>query len=224
MSWNRLVARWPFVSVVLVLAGLSACSAITTDAQPTSRSATPVVSAQPSASPVTPRPSQSRTPRTVADTVPLSRYPIFKSPCKFLRKVKFIDAMGDQTWRATEEHKARGDAGWEKFSKGLVFSDGAAAGSRCFAMANTKRVLDLNVWAFDSVAMARTRLADDQDWPGLGEQADLGSVRRAGSGVMRVGRVLVQLVVFYDGVEYDKARLIVRDVLIDLRPGLPTPT
>jgi hypothetical protein len=38
---------------------------------------------------------------------------------------------------------------------------------------------------------------------------------------MRVGRVLVQLVVFYDGVEYGDARLIVRDVLMDLRAGLP---
>jgi hypothetical protein len=197
---------------------------VTTDAQPASRSTTPVESAQPSAPPVTPRPTPARTPSTVAAAVPLSRYPIFKSPCKFLRKVKFINAMGEQTWHATEEHKARGDAGWDTFTKGLVFSDGAAAGSSCLAMANTKRVLDLNVWAFDSVAMARTRLADDQDWPGLGEQADLGSIRQAGSGVMRVGRVLVQLVVIYDGVEYDKARLIVRDVLMDLRPGLPKAT
>jgi hypothetical protein len=62
----------------------------------------------------------------VRDAVPLSRYPIFASPCKFLRKVRFMNAMGKQTWRATEEHKARGDADWKDFTKGLVFSDGAA--------------------------------------------------------------------------------------------------
>jgi hypothetical protein len=65
--------------------------------------------------------------------------------------------------RATE---ARGDAGWKEFTKGLVSSDGAAAGAQCFSAVSTRRVLDLKVWVFDSVAMARTRPADDQDWPG----------------------------------------------------------
>lgn len=221
MTSNRPLVRWPLVPVVLALVCLCACSAAATNAQPTNGSGTPVESAQPLPSAVTQRPTPSRSPRMVGDAVPLSRYPIFASPCKFLRKVRFMNAMGKQTWRATEEHKARGDADWKDFTKGLVFSDGAAAGAQCVAAVSTKRVLDLKVWAFDSVAMARTRLSNGQEWPGLGEQADLGSVRGAGSGVMRVGRVLVQLVVFYDGVEYDDARLIVRDVLMDLRAGLP---
>ncbi|NEA31248.1 hypothetical protein [Streptomyces sp. SID13031] len=135
--------------------------------------------------------------------------------------MRFIQQMGGQKWLATQQKKTPKSAGWAEFAAFPEVADAAISGSQCVATVNTKRGMVLNVFAFKTVAEASEQLAADQNWPGLGDQADLGIVARSGSGFMRVGRVVVQLVVVYDNLAGKAARSVVHDILKDLLPGLP---
>lgn len=157
----------------------------------------------------------------MGDSVSLIKFPILASPCKYLRKVDFIEAMGTQKWRATERKLTPKTAGWAEFAVFPEMADVATSGSECTAIVNSERALFVKVFAFDTVAEASKSLAPNQKWPGLGDQADLGSVAKGGSGFMRVGRVVIHLVVFYDHLARNDARLVVQDILKDLLPGLP---
>lgn len=201
------------VSSLLVLALAGACSS----GEPAS-APSPSVTPAPS---VTPKPVKPTLAKPAGDAVPLTRFPILASPCKYLRKVNFIPAMGKQRWVAREQKRTPRSADWAKFTIWPELARAATTGSECLATVNARRALHLKVFAFSTVAEASGQLAPDQNWPGLGDQADLGSVKRGGSGFMRVGRVMVQLVVLYDDLSGDNGKLVVQDVLGDLLPGLP---
>lgn len=205
---------------VLVIALAGACSSGDPAAAPSPSAVstptptpTPVATSAsvPALAPVTP----------AGDSVPLTKFPILASPCKYLRKVDFIEAMGTQKWRATERKLTPKTAGWAEFAVFPEMADVATSGSECTAIVNSERALFVKVFAFDTVAEASKSLAPNQKWPGLGDQADLGSVAKGGSGFMRVGRVVIHLVVFYDHLARNDARLVAQDILKDLLPGLP---
>lgn len=203
---------------VLVLALAVACSSGDPVAAP-SPSTTPSAVSTPTPTPVATPASAPVTP--AGDAVPLTKFPILASPCKYLRKVDLIEAMGTQKWRASERKLTPKTAGWAEFAVFPEIADVATSGSECAALVNSKRALFVKVFAFNTVAEASKSLAPNQKWPGLGDQADLGSVARGGSGFMRVGRVVVHLVVLYDNLARTDARLVVQDILKDLLQGLP---
>jgi hypothetical protein len=190
---------------------------------PTSVSASPTPSASATPAPTSrPGPAAVKTPvGDPGDKVALSKFAILKSPCQYLRRMKFIDAMGSQTWKALEKRRTPKDADWETEIEPRVVRAGAVAASECLAVANSKRYVQLKVVAMRTVAGAKQQLADDQKWPGLGEQADLGLVDPGGSGIMRIGRVYIHVVFRYENVKEEDGRLIVRDMLSDLRAGFP---
>ncbi|GAA1542193.1 hypothetical protein GCM10009741_51860 [Kribbella lupini] len=158
----------------------------------------------------------------MADTVPLRAFPILTSPCKYLRRAGFLEAKGTQTWRAYESKKTPRSSDWAKFAMFPDLARAATQGSQCTAVASAKRGVVLSVFVFRTTPEATRQLAPDQNWPRLGEQADLGSVDRGGSGFVRVGRVMIHVTILYDDLAGEAGRRAVHGVLTDLMPGLPT--
>ncbi|WP_405060456.1 hypothetical protein OG474_02135 [Kribbella sp. NBC_01505] len=216
-------------AAVLLAVSATACSGSSEKASTPPAPSTPPTSVEVSATPVTATSAPSTAPSTTpkptpsADTRPLSAYPILATPCKYLGKVRFIKAAGAQKWVAREEKKTPKSKDWADFTLDASMAKTAVSGSRCAAVVNEKRAIVLNVYAFDTVANASAQLASDQNWPGLGDQADLGNVAEGGSGFVRVGRVMIDVTVLYDKLGGPKGRTTVHQIITDLLPGLPKP-
>jgi hypothetical protein len=74
-------------------------------------------------------------------------------PCRWLRRAKFVDAMGEQRWTARENIARRGGRGWNQLLDGYdsTIPSYAIRAAACFTVVNRRRGIDLVVVAMPTL-------------------------------------------------------------------------
>ena len=147
--------------------------------------------------------------------------PLLTEPCTWVRRATRELGWSDDRWVATQVVSRSGDAKWDRLRREypLIPTDALRA-AQCVAAAGPKRAIAVAVAGMPTTQEAVRLLANDAGAGGLGDQLDIGDTEKGGSSFMRVGRVWVSVVVFYDGEHGTKIQPRVRAVLELVEPGL----